>query len=444
MKRIIALLLMLAIAVTLMACEQDAPQNGGETISTQHGGLVTKDPTEPQTTEPNQTEPSETEPIQTQPPFVLESWLNTYWVADEWEYEGDVEAIPDTEMIDLTIFPDGSARLRDVLGEYILYNEEDLWLELEETANGVALLYADRGDTFGFGVLEGSTLNLDYLGGTLHLEYQPMPQPEDNLYCPAELQGTWQLLRSGSYDDMWEVMPGYSETLYIDWDTTDAGDGLYVTKECRSNTGELVEAYMPTLLKIQDEPLNGNLIYTGWRVKLTGGDDGMEEYFTLLDQDTLFAQTRYPGEDGQTDTYYYSVYHKTLKMRQQWSFDYTNLEGAEWECVGYVDAEGNAYDYPEGMENFYIYMDIYPMMYMSWDVPGEDERYSLYGEWVLNDFGNIVLWDDDNENDWFAGAVFAGHTPSEYEMTPTLEMYLYWHGGIIHLRHIDGSGGEGG
>ncbi|MBR6651861.1 MAG: hypothetical protein IKL30_01685, partial [Anaerotignum sp.] len=145
---------------------------------------------------------------------------DTYWTAYEWEVE-EVEtgktrtSLPNEEWwVDLILRTDGTAQLRDVGNDVYLQEESYLHMEWEATADGKLFLKdSATGEPVWDGVIKENQLTLNYYMGTLKLKQAEMPTEIGELYCPAQLKGTWLMVSDDSHGEPSPVLPGHFETL---------------------------------------------------------------------------------------------------------------------------------------------------------------------------------------------------------------------------------------
>jgi hypothetical protein len=145
----------------------------------------------------------------------------------------------------------------------------------------------------------------------------------------------------------------------------------------------------------------------------------------------------------------YQTFRRIIPSTAEYYFTSSDLEGGDYECISYTDRNGKkTADVPE-MKDFYVHLDVNSEMMVSWWDESIADRRSFVGTWLMGEGGviNLVSNQYDGEREftdtcWFAGAIrgVMATYPGYGEYEP--EMYLYYNGGIIHLQHGSGSGGE--
>lgn len=436
MKKISKYLLLVTILLLFTACGTDEPEVVDE-IQTQNRALKAE------ITEPN----LENDSLQG----------DTYWSAYKIDEMGNIRNLPDDSLwIDLTLREDGTAQYRNVIKDFIFANRDFLNMTWKVDENQqIALYMHDDEEPWFTGKADGEEMTIQYFNDTIFLKKSEMPTSVGELYCPFQLGGVW-LMESGENEgDEWNAQPGYSESMIFQVVWEEDGAHMVSLGESRDHTGELREGYEAVPLELMNEPLYNSCENEKWSV-LVGArselnEDGHplepEKYVTLLDEDTMLCQNYFTIDGGPGVSY--QTFKRVSDSLQPWEYVVEDLEGGDYECIGYVDANGVEHAYPPEMEKFSVHLDIAPYCSISWWDNTLDDRKTFDGIWVLGEGGVINLISEDyyfeeefTETCWFAGALeqeFVGDWDhADYD----LYMNLCYKGGIIKLKHSAGSGGE--
>ena len=387
--------------------------------------------------------PPETPPVEMEPepeePTVLGGDIvlsgNSYWVAYEHE---------DNVLIDLTLREDGTARIREIENGLWLINSADeqnmLWTSV---ADGSICLYASANDTEPCcaGYIGGDgTLELERLSRTYKFRRDPMPEG-GALYAPAELQGVWLQVSSEVEGDQNETMPGRLESLVFRPARNGDRQTLLVTSETRIYDGYLLESeFNETDITVLDQSLYSGCGNEEWSVRIgeesalneNGYPINTETYVTLLDQNTLLRQ-RYFSFDGGPGISYQTF--KRFLPRETPDLYRAELEGCNFELSSYTAGDGTVQDAPVGVQSFFLHLDTQGEHYFT--IHFDDGSYHRGdGIWIKGEGGTILLYSEENENDWFAGAVQSENG------TPTV--FLWYDGGIMRLDYTENDSDWGG
>ena len=382
---------------------------------------------------------------------------DSYWTAYSIDEMGNERALPDEELwIDLIFRKDGTAQFRYVLQDVFFANPDFLDMTWSVDENQKLGLYLESYEESVLDAnVEDDRITMTFFGDTIYFERAEMPQEVGKLYCPAQLSGVWLMESSETEGDLWEVQPGYSESVIFRVMDSENGSKMVSLGETRDHEGDYKEGYEETDVTVLDEPLYTYCENQEWSV-LVGAyseknENGypleVETYVTLLDENTMLRQLYYSFDGGPGVSY--QTFKRVTFADDVWDYEEEDLEGGDYECIAYIDAEGMEHAYPPEMEQFYVHLDVNSDCTISWwDEELGDQRW-FRGSWILGKGGVVNLISDDycletefTETCWFAGA-FDTEVVGNWEVTEqNLYMYLYYQGGIIKLKHMDGSGGE--
>lgn len=434
MRRLLAILLSLLLLVSLSACGQKTPA-GSEPIPTDKEDQGGKAPEITPTTS-----------------IPLPLTGDTYWVACEIAEDGRPwMSTSDNILTDLTLWADGTARIREIENGIWLINEGDeqnmTWKQEKDGTLNLYTVYSGDEPCWSGTVTEDG-IALNHLERTFYFRQEPMPEG-GALYSPAELQGVWLQIGSEVEGYVEESLPGcfYSLVFHNDW----SGDQqtLLVSSERGDYSGYVAsDTYYNREVTVLDD-----IIYSGcgneeWSVRIgdlsplneNGYPENPEIYVTLLDQNTLLQQ-QYFSFDGGPGVSYQT--YKRFLPEVCWDLDAADLEGGDFELVSFTAADGTKQDAPDGVSDFYLHLDTDGAHFFS--VTFDDGReFSSNGKWIFGEGGTLLLFNPDSDGewlyhediecDWFAGAA------QSFNKIP--EIYLWYEGGIMRLEHVDGSGGE--
>lgn len=410
MKRITSILLSLLLMLSVVGCgTSEAPP--------------TPEPEAP--TPPPVDDPHPEEPTVLGGDIVLSG--ESYWVADT----------SDELLIDLTLFEDGTARLREIENGLWLVSsvqeENMLWTSV---ADGTIRLYAsvDDADPCCIGYLGADgTMELERAGGTYQFRQEEMPQG-GNLYAPAQLQGVWLQTEYEIEGDVGETMPGRLESLVFRPDLVGDRQTLLVTSETRIYDGYLLEEeFSGADITVLDEPLYSGCGNEEWSVRIGEesplNEDGYpintETYVTLLDQNTLLQQCYFTFDGGPGVSY--QTFKRFLPNASA-EISLAQLEGCNFELSGFTTGDGTVQNAPDGVQSFFLHLDTQGEHYFT--VTFEDGSYHRgEGNWLKGEGGTVLLYSEGNEDDWFAGAAQA--------VDEVPEVCLWYKGGIMKLTYTE-------
>ena len=103
---------------------------------------------------------------------------DSFFVAYEWDIEGELLSLPsDNIYVDLTVWKDGTARLRQIDGGILINNEEELRLRWQQDENGGFTLFSSySGDEpYWTGKLTEDGRELERYGGIMQFKKEDMP-----------------------------------------------------------------------------------------------------------------------------------------------------------------------------------------------------------------------------------------------------------------------------
>lgn len=410
MKRFLTILLMALLFLFLSGCKE-------KTVVPE---------VSPPGTPPAEIDPEPEEPSVLGGDIVLSG--NSYWVAYGHE---------DNVLIDLTLREDGTARIREIENGLWLVNSADeqnmRWISV---ADGTLRLYASDNDAEPCctGYISGDgTLELERLSGTYKFRQEPVPEG-GALYAPAELQGVWLQVSSEIEGDQNETMPGRLESLIFRPAQNGDIHTLLVTSETRIYDGYLVESeFHETDITVLDQSLYSGCGNEEWSVRIgeesalneNGYPINTETYVTLLDQNTLLRQ-RYFSFDGGPGISYQTF--KRFLPRESPDLYRAQLEGCNFELSSYTAGDGTVQDAPDGVESFFLHLDTRGEHYFTIHFDDGSDHHGS-GIWIKGEGGTILLYSEENESDWFGGAVQAENE------TPTI--FLWYDGGIMQLDYSE-------
>ena len=429
MKKILAIILSLLLTVSLTACGD-----------------------KPDSTEPPDENSDGTDPVI--PPESGDIVLgdSSYWVLET--SEGDVrEYVPEGEnlLTDLTLWPDGTARIREIEdGMWLVSDGDEQNMTWTFTADGTLCLYTQYSfpEPFWTGTLkDGNTLELERFGGTYTFRREAMPEG-GALYSPAELQGVWLIASSEIEGEELEALPGDFDTLVFQtgWGgeeseqktllaTAEYGGGGYMVRE------DDFSAYQEWEVTLLDDNLYEGCGNEVWSARIGeesplnehGLPENTETYVTLLDQNTLLQQKYFSFDNGTIPGVSYQTFKRYLP-KPSWDVEKADLMGGDFELAGYIDADGIRHtEHPE-YNGFYLHLDTQAYSFRITADDGFDYM-GGGGYWEMGTGGTLQMTSEGNDEDWLAGAV------QSFNEIP--EIYLRdSSGGILWLTHVEGSGGE--
>lgn len=250
---------------------------------------------------------------------------DTYWTAVKYaSFTCDCDEHADTPWLDLPapktedrvewwldlfLFPDGSALLRDVAADcYTGMAMEGTWQTDESGQISIV-----SGHNLGTGAeLEGwslpflrlvdgddpdeadlaGMLALDYFGGLIYFQQAPMPKKDFSL-CMADLQGDWTMV---SMEIENYVSDGRSEGILS---SVSFEEGAYGIEAVYTNLSRFsgIQTDFRASVSYRKEPLYYGCGNEGWSVELKPQvyelEDGTRYCATLLERDTLLLQRRF-------------------------------------------------------------------------------------------------------------------------------------------------------
>lgn len=455
MKRIVGSFLALVLSISLAACGKADSEAEVEYIEPPKNTVEkSQEESANKTTEDTKTDKKEIKAEESSQESLQDELLkeDTYWTAYELVDFFGAEKLPaDYKWIDLILWADGSAQLREVQNELILNNDLMLHMtwKLEESTLG---LYVEGfNEPYCEGTIDGNEIALSYYGSTLYLRQDTMPEEIGELLSPAQLTGTW-ILASGMVEGWeWDARDEREYgVLFFDstWDEEIAGPTLQADYESRAGWGEMRESFYDRELILLDEPIYEGCGNEKWSVRI-GPESPLNEhgypketdyYVTLLDDNTLLLQRYYTIDGGPGVSY--SYFKRILPTASVWELETAELEGGDWELVSFMDEEGKELDQVPGMENLSVHLDVMGCCSVSWEEPPTGELVSGDAKWILGSGGGFLICEGEQEEAWFSGGILMHNIETMEESIYNLEMYLYYAGGVIKLVHVEGGGGE--
>ena len=447
MRRFCSILLAMCLLLSLSACgnQQSDPEPVPPASSTENPTV--KDP-------PKQTERPEKEPEPTPEVPALPKG-DSFWVAYEYNIEGEhLPLTDDVWQADLTLRADGTARFREVSDGIACIDPHALDMAWETADDGTLQFYCTYGgsEPYCTGTVTEDGFLLDRLGGIFSLEQGEMPQTAGELYSPAELGGVWLEVACEVEGDQDASMPGNFASLVIDvpWEADSQTHVMRVSSERGDCSGYVAgNTYYGLAATVLNEPLYEGCGNDVWSVRIGeesplnqhGYPSGTDTYVTLLDSDTLLMQRYFSFDGGSIPGVSYQTYKRFVPALVDRDLEDEELAGSEWCCIRYTDAEGKASETPQGLTDFCL--TLYPdrkFAYTAFAETGESD--SGGGSWILGEGNTLLLYNPNTDtDDWFAGALdIQKVVTTEYE-SDFYELQLWYDGGIMTLKHEEGSGG---
>jgi len=382
---------------------------------------------------------------------------DTYWRACEWRTEfeegkEDVLLLPsETWMLDMVFYTDGTARFRDIQGDFYLLDESSLYLEWYQDEEGIIWFYTENYlEPFCYGIIEGEVFTLQYMGSDLIMEQFPMPQDVGEVFLPAELVGTWLMVSGETEGWEWEAMPGQLETLLFKTTWTAEAPSLVADREILNHYGNLEKAFYDQELTLLNEPLYVGCGNETWSVRIgpeyakdeNGCPEDTECYVTLLDRDRLLMQ-RYFALDG-VPMVTYQTYRRIPPMLTWWDLKVAELAGTYWECASYWKADGTEMRMPPGFDDLYLFLEEGGVCMLGQLQTGSKNYTDTQGIWILGSGGTVLVSGEGYESPegdcpefWYGGAACAWLIETEEGFEEHYHMYLYYDGGLIDMVRKD-------
>ena len=464
MKKILALFLSVLLLASGTACGEKSP--AGST-SPEPPGIQTpvqkpEDPAPEQPQDPAPQKPQDPSPEKLQEPLPpppaepkpVPLTGDSYWVA--YESTGDLRGyVPEGErlLIDLTLWADGTARIREIEDGICLISgtDEQNMTWTYENDGTLSLYSANSGDTpYWTGKRTADGIELNRFGGVYRFREESMPEG-GNLYSPAELYGVW--LQTGSevegYIDA--SLPHNFNSLIFRTNGDEAGKCLLASAEA-VNYGSFDpnRSYTDRGLTVLDQPIYEGCGNDEWSVRIGeesprnqhGYPSGIDTYVTLLDQNTLLRQQYYSFDNGSIPGVSYQTYKRFLPDASYFPAE-SDLTNSEFALVRYIDAEGISHTDFTGCP---AYTDFRLRLNSNLTRNGsyvftfrDPDGIDFIGggnEWIIGDGGTILLRNEEVEEDCYAGAVT--------DHSGTTEIFLWDNAeGIMVLERTEPSDWEG-
>ena len=442
------------LVLALTACGKEPVMPEREELVAKKGVLTAENLEKP---EEVQEEAEKTETIETENQLQHILQGDSYWEAYQIEIGSEKQTLPSEEFsIDLILWEDGNARFREISDGKYLVDDRMLhmtWNITEE--QGVDIYLEDYEEPWLSATVASDEMCMDYQGDIVYLKKSELPAEAGKLYHPAQLEGVWLLESSEVEGDFWEAQPGELESMIFEILWKDGKQQFAASQQRRTYWGEQWSSdYKEAVTTILDEPLYSGCGNEEWSVLVgeyselneNGYPIEAETYVTLLDENTMMRRLYYSFDGGPGVSH--QIFKRITPTKSDVTFEPEDLEGGDYDVVSYTDKDGNKMAYPPGMKDFYVHLEENMTMVSWWDEDIDDQR-SFHAYWIMGDNGVLNLISDnyDGESEftdtcWFAGAVYGDFAadPEMGEVEP--EMYLYYDGGIIQLKHDFGSGGE--
>lgn len=407
-------------------------------------GLLTGCTALPEPTAPSAATQAQTEATaeETGPQEVALGDEDTYWRAYQWESDDGLGAegpqtLREAEWyLDLFVSVDGTARFRDIHEGVCLTDDSYLKLMWERSTEGDFLFYnALQPAPILRGVCEGNGLILDYLGTTLYMRREAIPEKPGQWYAPAELVGTWLLVSGEIEGYSWEAMPNELSGLVI---SVTSLEGPLVLSADILEWGPQGEARYESygqILEVLQQPLYEGCENGAWSVRIgqpsprdaNGYPTETEFYATLVGENELHLQRHYTM-DG-----YPAVSHQTyLRLTDlvSWmEYESMDLDHSNWVCTGYNDPAGEELALPAELEDFSVILSPDQTCLVHYN--GQE----LTGIWQLGEGGILLLRSEENapQEFWFGGVISGCWVDTPTESLQTYQMALYANNGILKL-----------
>jgi len=374
---------------------------------------------------------------------------DSFWTACAYSVEGERIPLPNEDWwADLTLWADGTARLRQVEDELIIYDEHALRMTwtVEENGDIVFKCPYSGDDPYYVGKLTEDGMELTQDGSTFYLEEAPMPREAGELYCPAELRGVWLQVSSEIDGYRENTMPGHfnSLVLTLEWDEKSGQDVLKAASEQGDCTGFVPgDTYFSYSVEVLEEPVYEGCGNESWSVRIgptsplneNGYPKDVERYATLLDRDTVLFQRYFSIDGGPAVSY--QTYKRVIPYSPGWQMENEEITGS-WACTGYRNEAGEELAAPAGLEGFQLRLSDDRRFIYRTDA-GEDG----VGRWILGEGNTLLLYNDndyDALDDWFAGAAgMRKVVTAEYE-SEIYEICLWYDGGLMQLERQEDTG----
>ncbi len=216
--------------------------------------------------------------------------------------------------LDLFLFADGSALLRDVAGDcYTGMAMEGTW---QTDAAGQVKIVSGRNLGTGAELGEGThpflrlvdgddpdeaglvgMLALDYFGDLIYFQQAPMPEKDLHL-CMADFQGDWTMV---SMEIEGYVTDGRAEGVLSSVSFEEGAHGVEAVYTKLSLYSGIDEEFRASV-RYREQPLYSGCGNEAWSVEFKPQvyeqDEGTQFYATLLDRDTLLLQRRFSIDGG--------------------------------------------------------------------------------------------------------------------------------------------------
>lgn len=435
---------------SLTACRQDrAPEADGTAVTSQQGVQKQSGISEAATS-PDGIKMSDDTTLPEETTFLTEnldgSLLegDSYWVLEKAVGDMRSTELPENIWTDLTLWADGTARIREIEDGIWLYGNKEEWnLTWKCEADGTLQLYNGYSSDilYSSGRVTEKSIEISRFDGTFCFRREPMPEG-GALYSPTELRGVWLQVSRKTEKDEEVTMPDTFNSLVFrqDW----AGGNqmeMFVSSESGDYSGFGADGrYYERKVTILEQPISSDCSNMVWSARIGdeslrneyGNPQGMETYVTLLNQNTLLEKHCFSKDEGRSEGVSYQLYKRFLPAAS-YDFERANLEGRCFELAGYTDAGGRRLPAPPGMSDFTLCLnEIGYHFTVTFDDGSSHKGTGPY--WTLGEGGTILMSNAD-----FLQECYAGATQS---INGIPELYIWYEGGIMCLKYIEDSSGD--
>ncbi len=364
---------------------------------------------------------------------------DSYWILQE--SIGDIRSgeLPENLFTDLTLWSDGTARIREIEKDILLYKNQEEWnLTWTQEEDGTLNLYNEYSKDIPYttGKITEDSLEITRFEGTFRFQKESMPKG-GALYSPAELRGVWIQVNNQVDGHEEESLPETFNSLIFDpvW-ITDTQVAMRASSESGDSSGLVTGGrYYEKQLTILNEPIDANCENDVWCARI--GDESplneygnlqeMETYVTLLNHNTLYQQHRFSKDDGHTSVVTCQTYQRVLPSAVHY-FEREDLEGTHFELDGYIDADGNQLFAPSDVSNFTLDLNKEGYQFTETSDSGNDST-GAGQYWTLGEGGTLLMSNAQSPKDCLAGAVQISNEATE--------LRLLYKNGILRLKQIE-------
>lgn len=356
---------------------------------------------------------------------------DTYWVAQSYCEEGQTKpTVMDAASwsLDLLIRVDGTACFRDVHDGWFLMEDADQYLVWEGSADGTLTFYNSvYAQPTLQAKLAGDVLEVDYRGITLTMKQQPLPKAAGELYCPAQLVGTWVMVTGETEGMPWECMPGTMDSIVFRTVSTASAVVLEADLQWLEADGTQMYASRGCQLKLQSEALYDGCENEAWCVQIVDEASSMDIYATMISYDVLMVQRYYTLDEAPavSTQFYWRMPHGLT----WWDVEESELIDTHWICTGYTDETGQQIAPVDNIDHLEIDLCANGVCLVRDNTKAEH----MTGTWQLAGGGTIILRGEEDGIFWYGGAVRGYCIETDEGIITTYDMDLYYQGGIAHM-----------